>query len=259
MPSENDWRAPPDEAGGNALAYSDIAFGYVSRNERYRAAYRRALDRVKRGAITADEATTGLLRRWGISYHAEPASAFDPKLVVTRLDLSPGCVVLAPPPSGMSGTLRLDMKMLGAIRARIRIGGLLHLILADKEGDEHLWVSGPLDRPLVMMLPFGSNPFAGIACAERFCRRVFGMASGPPALRPPPGRRQHLLTLLRALDGHQAGASPRELAAVLIDRDVRKYSAGEWSDCRQRKRINRWLAEAIELRDGGYIRLLRGG
>ena len=47
-------------------------------------------------------------------------------------------------------------------------------------------------------------------------------------------------------------------APVLIDGSVRDYSAAEWSDSRQRKRINRWFAEAVELRDGGYLRLLRG-
>ncbi|MCZ4107012.1 DUF2285 domain-containing protein [Brevundimonas diminuta] len=259
MPPEKDWRAPPDEAGDDALAYSDIAIGYVSRNHRYRADYRRALGRVKRGVITADDATTGLVRRWGISFHAAPASAFDPKLAVARLDLSPANIILAPPVDGIGLAQRLDMKMLGAIRARMRIGDLLHLILDDKEGDEHLWVSGSLDRPLVMMLPVGTDPFARLASAERFCRRLLGMAAGPPPLRPTPSRRQHLLTLLRVLDGREAGASPRELAAVLIDRDVRHFSAAEWTDCRERKRIGRWLAEAIELRDGGYIRLLRGG
>ena len=81
----------------------------------------------------------------------------------------------------------------------------------------------------------------------------------PPALRPPPYRRRHLLTLLQVLDGHRAGATRRELAAALIDDDVRDYSAAEWADSRERKRINRWIAEAVELRDGGYIRLLRGG
>ena len=53
MPPEKDWRAPPDEAGDDALQYSDIAIGYLSRNVRYRSDYRRALGRVKRGAITA--------------------------------------------------------------------------------------------------------------------------------------------------------------------------------------------------------------
>ena len=43
MPPEKDWRAPPDEAGDDALQYSDIAIGYLGRNARYRADYRRAL------------------------------------------------------------------------------------------------------------------------------------------------------------------------------------------------------------------------
>lgn len=64
--------------------------------------------------------------------------------------------------------------------------------------------------------------------------------------------------LLRVLDGHHAGASRRELAAALIDEEVRGYSAAEWVESRERKRISRWVKDAVELRDGGYIRLLRG-
>jgi hypothetical protein len=259
MPPEKDWRVPPDEAGDDALQYSDIAIGYVSRNDRYRADYRRALARVKRGVITADDATAGLVRRWGISFHAAPTSAFDPKLAVARLDLSPASVVLAPPLDGIGLAQRLDMAMLGAVRAHFKMGDFLHLILADRDGDEHLWVSGGLDRPLAMMLPIGPDHFARLAAAERFCRRLLGMAAGPPALRPTPYRRQHLLTLLQVLDGLRAGASQRELAASLIHRKVRRYDPAEWTDSAERKCIRRWLKEAVELRDGGYIRLLRGG
>ena len=61
------------------------------------------------------------------------------------------------------------------------------------------------------------------------------------------------------VDGHQAGATQRELAASLIHRRVRRYSAAEWVESKERKRVRRWLAEAVELRDGGYLRLLRGG
>ncbi len=258
MPPEKDWRAPPDEAGNDALAYSDIAIGYLRRNPRYRADYSRALGRVKRGAITADEATAALVRRWGISFHAAPASAFDPRLAVARPELSPASIVLAPALAGI-GAECLDMKALGDIRARIRIGDFLHVILADSDGDEYLCMCGSCQGPMAVMLPIGPDPFARLAAAERLCRRLNGMAAGPPALRPPPFRRRHLLTLLQVLDGHRAGATRRELAAALIDDDVRGYSAAEWADSRERKRINRWIAEAVELRDGGYIRLLRGG
>ena len=63
MPPEMDWRTPPDEAGGDTLAYPDIAMGYLSRNARYRADYTRTLRKVKRGAMDADEATTTLPHR----------------------------------------------------------------------------------------------------------------------------------------------------------------------------------------------------
>ncbi|CAH0351816.1 MULTISPECIES: DUF2285 domain-containing protein [unclassified Sphingobium] len=259
MPPEKDWRVSPDEAGDDALQYSDIAIGYVSRNEQYRTDYHRALGRVKRGAITADEATAGLVRRWGISFHAAPAFAFDPKLAVARPDLSPASIVLAPALPDIGAVPGLDMKMLGAVRARTRIGDFLHLILADTDGDAHLWVSGSLDRPLAMMLPIGSDPITRLAAAERLSRRLGGLAAGPPPLRPTPFRRRHLLTLLQVLDGLQAGATRKELAAALIDGDVCAYNAADWTESRERKRISRWIAEAVELRDGGYIRLLRGG
>ena len=258
MPPEKDWRAPPDEAGDDALQYSDIAIGYLGRNARYRADYRRALGRVKRGAISADDATAGLVRRWGISYHAAPGSAFDRKLAVARPDLSPASIVLAPALAGI-GAQPLDMRALGDVRARIRMGDFLHIILADPDGDEHLCMCGPCHGPMAVMLPIGPNPFARLASVERLCRRLNGMAAGPPAWRPPPFRRLHLVTLLQVLDGHQAGATQRELAASLIHRRVRRYSAAEWVESKERKRVRRWLAEAVELRDGGYLRLLRGG
>ena len=259
MPPEKDWRAPPDEAGDDALQYSDIAIGYLRRNARYRTDYARALAKVKRGAITADEATATLVRRWGISFHAAPSSPYDRKLTVARPDLSPDNVVLAPAVPGIGAEPAFDTRTLGAVRARMKIGDRLHLILADRNGDEHLWICGPPNQPMAIMLPIGSDSLIRLASAERLYRRLKGIATGPPVLRPPPFRRSHLLTLLQVLDGHHMGASPRELAAGLIDRNVRDYNAAEWADCRERKRINRWITEAVELRDGGYVRLLRGG
>ena len=120
MPPEKDWRAPLDEAGDDALQYSDIAIGYLGRNARYRSDYRRALGRVKRGAISADDATAALVDRWGISYHAAPGAAFDRKLAVARPDLSPASIIVAPAVAGI-GAGPLDMAALGDIRARIAV------------------------------------------------------------------------------------------------------------------------------------------
>jgi len=47
--------------------------------------------------------------------------------------------------------------------------------------------------------------------------------------------------------------------SALARRRVDVASAAEWVESKERKRVRRWLAEAVELRDGGYLRLLRGG
>ena len=120
MPPERDWREPPDEARDAALQYSDIAIGYLGRNARYRDDYRRALARVKGGAISADDATAGLVQRWGMSFHAAPASAYNRRHAVARPDLSSAAIVLAPAPPGIGATLAFDLPKLGDIRARIR-------------------------------------------------------------------------------------------------------------------------------------------
>lgn len=103
MPPKKDWRESPSDAENTALRYSDIAIGYLSRNDRYRADYRLALRRVQRGIISPDDATAALVRRWGISFHADPSVAFDPKMAVARPDLSPASVVLAPAIGHWSG------------------------------------------------------------------------------------------------------------------------------------------------------------
>lgn len=259
MPSDTDWRTPANEAGNDALQYSDIAIGYVSRNPRYQSDYRRALGRVRRGAVSPDDATGTLVRRWGISFYAAPAAAFDPKLAVMRPELSPASIVLAPALPGFRWAQPLDVPALGPIRARVSFDGFVYFILADPEGDEHLWVAGEIDRPLALMLPYGPYQRTHMAAAERLRRRLCGIASGPPALKPPPSRRAHHLTLLRLLDGRQAGATQRELAAVLIDNGVRDYNAADWTESKERKRIRRWSAEAVDLMQGGYLRLLGGG
>lgn len=259
MPPEKDWRATPDEAAEGALRYSDIAIGYLSRNAVYQAAYRRALARVRRGTVAADDATAALVRRWGLSFHADPNAAFDPRMVVARPDFAPDHLVLAQPPADIGTAAALYLDALGEVRTRLTLDGRLHVILADRDGDAHLWVLDAPDRPLAVILPLGPDLAVRLAAAERLRRRLRGLAAGRPPLRPPPSRRRHLLTLLRVLDGRDAGVTRRELAATLIDPDVRGFSSAEWADSRERKRISRWLAEAIELRDRGYLRLLRGG
>lgn len=70
---------------------------------------------------------------------------------------------------------------------------------------------------------------------------------------------QARLTLqLRALDGELEGATRREIAAVLLDAEARGIPAIEWKTTALRKRVNRIVAGAVALMNGGYLDLLRG-
>lgn len=259
MPPGRDWRTPADEAEDERLQYPDIAISYLSRNPRYRADYQHALDLVEKRLIDADAATADLVRHWGMSFRAAPAAAFDPKQAVSRPELSPASVVMEPAPVGFTEARPLEAQALGTVRARMTIGDDTHLILADPGGDHRLWIRGQPDRPLALMLPHGADLRIRLAAAERLRRRLRGISSGPPPLLMTTTKRHRLLTLLRVVDGRDAGASARELAVVLISQAVTDYSAAEWADCRERKQIGRWTRMAFELVEHGYLRLLRGG
>jgi len=259
MASGRDWRTPSDEAEDETLQYPDIAIGYLSRNPRYRADYQHALELVEKGVLDADAATADLVGRWGMSFRAAPAAAFDPKQAVSRPDLSPASVVMEPAPAGFTEARPLETRALGAVRASMTIGDDIHLILADPTGDHRVWIRGRPDRPLAFMLPHGADLRTRLAAAERLRRRLRGITSGPPPLLMTTAKRHRLLTLLRVVDGRGEGASARELAMVLISQAVAGYSAAEWADCRERKQIGRWIRTAFELVDRGYLRLLRGG
>jgi hypothetical protein len=48
------------------------------------------------------------------------------------------------------------------------------------------------------------------------------------------------------------------MAAVLVDPSCARITSGDWVDSAERKRLRRWLAEAMRLVEGGYRTLLGG-
>ena len=85
-------------------------------------------------------------------------------------------------------------------------------------------------------------------------------ASGPlmRSLQLSLHQRERFTLQLRALDGVRDGASRREIAAVLLDPQARDIPAIEWTNAALRKRINRIIARATLMTNGGYLALLRG-
>ena len=115
-------------------------------------------------------------------------------------------------------------------------------------------------RGSAFLLPFDDDFGARLQSLQRFHRRLSGQRAGPPprSLQLTSLRRTRLALQLRALDGEQEGASRREIAAVLLDPDARNIPAIEWKNANLRKKVNRVVASAIALMNGGYLMLLRG-
>src|SRR3546814_2747456 len=83
-------------------------------------------------------------------------------------------------------------------------------------------------------------------------------ASVPPG-QPGPTERWRLVQLLRLLDALDENIAPRDLAATLILPDAGSYSAAEWDESSERRRLASWQHSAIAMRAGGYPALPTGG
>jgi hypothetical protein len=92
----------------------------------------------------------------------------------------------------------------------------------------------------------------------RFRRRLAGRASGSPpkALLITRRHRQRLIMMVRALDGHLADASYREIAHALYGAEaVARYA---WKTSSIRGQTIRLVQDAVRMMRGGYRSLLRG-
>lgn len=114
------------------------------------------------------------------------------------------------------------------------------------------------DDPLSYICPADDQADARLALAATLHGIVKGgRAARPPAFaHPGPTERWRLVQWLRLLDALGEGASSRDLAAALIDADAASFGASQWDVSNERRRIVRWRAGALAMRDGGYRALL---
>jgi hypothetical protein len=136
-----------------------------------------------------------------------------------------------------------------------------HLLVDDRDGRHRLWIVE--DSPTqgsAFLIPFDDDFSARLHSLQRFHRRLTGKRAGPPlrSLQLSQLQRARLALQVRALDGEQDGASRREIAAVLLDAEARTIPAIEWKNAALRKKVNRIVASAVALMNGGYLTLLRG-
>jgi hypothetical protein len=189
------------------------------------------------------------------------AFPFDPQLqadtapLVWLPQLDPATVLLVPGTEPFSGSRSL--RSLTPILTRQANDGE-HWIITDSEGRIPLLLMGDIesDTPVAVVSPLDSNFIARSDAAARLWRLLTGQRYGrrvDPLTRL---QRQQLILALRALDGHLAGATYREIAEVLFG-TAHIPTGSSWRTHDLRGRTIRLVRMGLKLMRGGYLDLLR--
>ena len=120
--------------------------------------------------------------------------------------------------------------------------------------------AAPTGTRLAVVIPLDGDFRLRVEGMERFHRLLMGQPAGPRPRRLDLTELQRLrLTLmLRAAIGRRAGASYREIGAVLFDPKIADMPARDWKQCADHSRLFRLIKDAWFFIDGGYRKLLRG-
>lgn len=133
----------------------------------------------------------------------------------------------------------------------------LHAVLAD---DAHrLWLPHGADiGNAAVLIPLDGHLIWRVKNLLRLSRHLLGQPHGPWPREQRLSRFQlhRAALMLRAWDGVASGASRRQVASVLLNRDVETLRALDWKNAPERRRLARILKTAHETVDGGYRHLL---
>ncbi|MFC0812993.1 DUF2285 domain-containing protein [Paracoccus panacisoli] len=110
------------------------------------------------------------------------------------------------------------------------------------------------DRIAVAIVPLGLDGFDRIEAVRRFLSALHGRAI-PPDTRLTRQQRIRLRRMLRAFDGHRAGATQQEIAQVILK--IGPLDRDEWQASSARHTIKALLRDAHSMVAGGYRKLLR--
>lgn len=169
----------------------------------------------------------------------------------------PTVVLLAPTPAGLLAAPHIDIARLGPDVAEQIDEHRRHLIVRGRDEEFRLCVyTLEPDQSLSVVIPFDGDFPVRVATAERLWARMHGHAPGQAPCSLTRQRRDRLILMLRALDGHLAAASYREIAEVL-------FGAGQlerepWKTSSLRDRTIRLVKGGLALMRDGYRKLLRG-
>ncbi len=108
--------------------------------------------------------------------------------------------------------------------------------------------------PLSALVPLDDDLLGRVEALTRFWRLWRGLPA-PPDTRMTASRRRRLRLMLRAADGRDAGASYREIAAVVYDTE--RVAAEAWKTSSLRDSVIGLVQGGSAMIAGGYLQLLR--
>ncbi len=166
-------------------------------------------------------------------------------------------MILVPAPDSFTSARRFDW--LSGVAAILGPDGH-HVVLQDRDGTHRLWLRGL--RPAVKiaaLVPLDDDVLLRLAGLLRLRRHLDGRPAGPVPRAWTITARLHrrLALMVRALDGHLAGASYREIAQALYGPSA--VAAYPWKISSIRGQTIRLVKDATVTMKGGYRKLLRGG
>lgn len=110
------------------------------------------------------------------------------------------------------------------------------------------------DRMAVAVIPLSLEGFDRIEALQRLLSALHGRAI-PPDTRMTRQQRARLRRMLRAFDGHRAGATQQEIARVILNSGP--FDRDEWQASSARHTAKALLRDARSMLAGGYRKLLR--
>lgn len=169
----------------------------------------------------------------------------------------PTVVLLAPTPEGFPDAHRIDVAGLGGDVVEHIDQHSRHLIVRGRDEEFRLCVyTLEPDQSLSVVIPFDGDFPVRAATAERLWARMHSRARGKAPCSLTRQRRDRLILMLRALDGHLAEASYREIAEVLFG--TGRLEREPWKTSSLRDRTIRLVKGGLALMRDGYRKLLRG-
>lgn len=170
-------------------------------------------------------------------------------------------VVLAAAPDSFERTLPVALEGIATVAADYTTDDGRHVVLADPTGEHRVWqCEGGPGSKLAVVVPLDMDFAVRLDSARRFFRCLCGHPTGPAPKRwrLTQLQRLRLALMLRALDGHLAGATYRVIASVLFDPALAAMPARDWKCSSWRAQTMRLVRDGVATMNGGYRRLLHG-